>query len=182
MSVPRSKAYALLHDIEAQSLKHAHPLPCQGIAKSEWLGIGFRSSGSRYTVPLCEVNEILNTPAITRIPGAKSWVRGLVNSRGKLIPVFDLQGYFQDSLLPLGHHFRILVIHDDDNYSGLLIEKVLGLQRFSEGEWRPKTMDKSDRYEPYVRDFYVRKGEVWKVFSAISFIKNRKSADIALRG
>jgi twitching motility protein PilI len=41
-----------------------------------------------------EVREVLMVPpAITRVPGAKSWVRGLANVRGHLLPLVDLREF-----------------------------------------------------------------------------------------
>jgi twitching motility protein PilI len=56
--------------------------------------VGFRLGSERFVVPRDEVREVLMVPpAITRVPGAKSWVRGLANVRGHLLPLVDLREF-----------------------------------------------------------------------------------------
>ena len=64
------------------------------VSLEEWVGVGFRLGTERFLVPRGEVREVLMVPpAITRVPGAKSWVRGLANVRGHLLPVVDLKEF-----------------------------------------------------------------------------------------
>ncbi len=58
----------------------------------EWVGIGFRLGAERFIVGRDEVREVLMVPStVTRVPGAKTWIRGLANVRGHLLPVVDLR-------------------------------------------------------------------------------------------
>ena len=50
--------------------------------------------GETFLVAREETREVLGYPAaITRIPGAKSWVKGLANVRGQLLPMLDLRQF-----------------------------------------------------------------------------------------
>ena len=42
---------------------------------------------------------MLAVPPLTRVPGAKTWVKGIANVRGQLLPVLDLRQY-----LAVGRH------------------------------------------------------------------------------
>lgn len=48
-----------------------------------------RVGSQRFTVPVADVREIVVTPPITRIPGAPTAIRGVVNVRGGLVTVVN---------------------------------------------------------------------------------------------
>lgn len=67
------------------------------------------------------VREILPPPPATRLPGAPSWVRGLVNVRGKVITVVDLVGRLcgqparpDGPLMLIEHQERVIAVAVDD--------------------------------------------------------------------
>ena len=67
----------------------------EGAAGQEWIGVAFRMGGETFLVARDEAREVMGVPApITRVPGARSWIRGLANVRGQLLPVIDLKQYF----------------------------------------------------------------------------------------
>ena len=60
----------------------------------EWVGVALRMAGELYLVAREEAREVLGVPApLTRVPGAKSWMLGLANVRGQLLPIIDLRAY-----------------------------------------------------------------------------------------
>jgi len=54
----------------------------------------FRIGGEIYAVPVLETSEVLGYQESTPVPGAASWIHGLLNIRGKAIPVIDLATKF----------------------------------------------------------------------------------------
>jgi twitching motility protein PilI len=42
-----------------------------------------------------EVNEILTLPVLTPVPGTRSWLLGVANVRGNLVPVIDLRDFIE---------------------------------------------------------------------------------------
>jgi purine-binding chemotaxis protein CheW len=50
----------------------------------------FRACGEDFALPILRVREILEHRPITRVPGSVEWVAGVINLRGKVIPVVDL--------------------------------------------------------------------------------------------
>ncbi len=43
-----------------------------------------------YAISVLKVTEIIEAGALTRVPGAPSWIRGVTNLRGSVVPVVDL--------------------------------------------------------------------------------------------
>jgi len=54
----------------------------------------FRLSAEEYGLEILKVQEIIQMQAITRIPRLPEFVRGVINLRGKVIPVVDLRRKF----------------------------------------------------------------------------------------
>lgn len=50
----------------------------------------FHLAGDSYAVPVLKVTEIIECAALTKVPGAPSWIRGVLNLRGSVAPVIDL--------------------------------------------------------------------------------------------
>jgi hypothetical protein len=74
----------------------AAPCPAQIAQESqsarEWVGVALKMAGELFLVAREETREVLGVPApLTRVPGAKPWLRGLANVRGQLLPVLDLR-------------------------------------------------------------------------------------------
>jgi twitching motility protein PilI len=159
----------ILQDIEQRSRSNARGLPKQEEVLDEWSGIGFRIGNQHLVVPLGEVLEILTYPRLSKVPGAKSWVLGIANIRGNLLPVMDLSGFLGEQLTKLNKRSRVLVINNvvnnKDSYSGLLVDEVLGLRHFYEEEQTTQLPMSDMSVLPYVDRAYKKGDKHWIVFS-----------------
>ena len=69
--------------------------------------------GEIFALEAACVREILDLPSITEVPGSQPFVRGLINVRGKVVPVADLRIKFGMELTPPTIDTRIVVIEID---------------------------------------------------------------------
>jgi len=90
----RDRPFELLKALEKRSralVTSTTPEVSQG---NEWVGVAFRMGGETFLVAREETREVLGYPtAVTRVPGAKIWVKGLANVRGQLLPMVDLRQF-----------------------------------------------------------------------------------------
>lgn len=93
--------FQLLVDIDQRCRRLAAGLPAQQEAVQSWSGIGFRMGGRFFVAPMGEVGEVLHEPRYTQLPGVKTWVKGVANVRGRLLPIMDLCGFLGTELSPL---------------------------------------------------------------------------------
>jgi purine-binding chemotaxis protein CheW len=56
--------------------------------------LAFVMRDENYAIPISNVREVLTVPKITRIPRMPDFVRGVINLRGSVVPVLDLQMRF----------------------------------------------------------------------------------------
>ena len=154
----------LLQDIESRSRSNAIGLPQQEQAKDEWSGIGFRVGDYKLVAPLGQVVEILTMPELSRVPGAKSWVMGIANVRGNLLPIIDLHSFLHGVQTPIRKKSRVLVLNHEGVFSGLLVDEVMGMRRFLSEKRRVMPDDVDLALKPYIEHIYAY-DEQWLVFS-----------------
>lgn len=102
--------FQLLVDIDQRCRRLAAGLPAQQEAVQSWSGIGFRMGGRFFVAPMGEVGEVLHEPRYTQLPGVKTWVKGVANVRGRLLPIMDLCGFLGTELSSLRKQRRVLVV------------------------------------------------------------------------
>ena len=132
MDLRQLSALDILQHLEAASRERVMHMPAELVDRDLWAGVGFRLAGLPVVVSMSEVSEIFNLPrGLTRVPGARNWVKGLANVRGSLIPIIDLQAFLGGKPIVAGRRSRVLVINHAELSTGLLVGDVLGMKHFS---------------------------------------------------
>jgi purine-binding chemotaxis protein CheW len=72
----------------------------------------FSLKGERYALPVEEVREVLDLRKITRIPGAPSYMRGIINVRGAVVPVVDLRMKFDSGIMEADDDTQSIIVLD----------------------------------------------------------------------
>ncbi len=99
----------------------------QGVSKSEKY-LTFNLSGEQYGLEIIKVKEIIGLMDITRVPRIPDFVRGVINLRGKVIPVIDLRKKFSMESTEDTEQTCIIVVDImQDNLSlqmGIIVDSV----------------------------------------------------------
>ncbi len=77
-----------------------------------------------YGVDISRVQEIIRMTAITRLPRAPEFVEGVINLRGKVIPVVDLKKRFGLEEADRTKASRIVVVDVGDHTIGMVVDAV----------------------------------------------------------
>ena len=83
--------------------------------------VGFRIGNETYGVRIAAVREIVRVPEITSVPSAPDLIEGVINLRGKIIPVMDLRKRFGRGEIVADKKNRILVVELDGKLLGLIV-------------------------------------------------------------
>jgi purine-binding chemotaxis protein CheW len=86
--------------------------------------VGFRIGNETYGVRIGSVREIVRVPEITAVPNAPEAIEGVINLRGKIIPVMDLRKRFGSSDTPVDKKNRILVVELENKLLGLIVSSA----------------------------------------------------------
>ncbi|MCW2276693.1 chemotaxis protein CheW [Heliophilum fasciatum] len=89
----------------------------------------FGLGSEEYGVPITQVQEINRLTAPTKIPQAPSFVEGIINLRGKIIPVIDLKKRFQLPWADYSDSTRIIVINIAEHTVGIIVDAVTEVLR-----------------------------------------------------
>ncbi len=83
--------------------------------------VGFRVGKENFGVPIGIVHEIVRMMDITEIPDSPTYIEGVINLRGKIIPVVDLRKRFAEEIQP-NRRNRIVVAELDGHLVGLVVD------------------------------------------------------------
>jgi twitching motility protein PilI len=170
----RDRPFELLKELEKRSRAVTAGNVPEAKAGPEWVGVAFRMGGETFLVAREETREVLGYPAaVTRIPGAKSWVKGLANVRGQLLPMLDLRQFLGSGATTSGRNTRIVVVNHREIPAGLMVDEVLGFRRFAETEFNAEAPPTVIRCENFLAGAFRRGGEVWPVLSLKSLVESQ---------
>jgi purine-binding chemotaxis protein CheW len=77
-----------------------------------------------YALPIAQVQEINRVGEITKVPNAPPHVMGVINLRGKIVPVIELKKRLKIGDTAIGRDSRIVVIEAGTKVLGLMVDRV----------------------------------------------------------
>jgi purine-binding chemotaxis protein CheW len=86
--------------------------------------VSFSLAGEEFGVDILKVQEIIRMPAITRVPNAPPFVEGVINLRGKVMPVVALRKRFGLESQARGKNTRIVVVEIAGTVVGFEVDSV----------------------------------------------------------
>jgi len=178
--MPDMTPIALLRELESRVRSTAVGLPEQEEIAESWSGIGFRIGEHYFVSPMSEVTELLRVPAFTRLPNVKSWVLGVSNIRGRLIPIVDLNIFFSyESSEPIRSR-RILVIDQTEQSDGLVVDGVEGMQYFAADSFDDGIPDMPAEIKSFVLGHFVKDKRIWSRFSMKMLSDHEQFQEVAV--
>jgi twitching motility protein PilI len=171
----RDRPYELLLELDRRARAAAQGKPEAVASGAEWVGIAFRLGGEAFLLAREETREVMGYPAsVTRVPGAKSWIRGLSNVRGQLLPVIDVRAFLGSGGGSVTRATRVLVANHREIPAGLMVDEVMGFRRFYEGEFSADLPPTLLRCERFLAGAFKRGAEVWPVFSMRTLLESQQ--------
>jgi purine-binding chemotaxis protein CheW len=122
--------------LEASSATAVAPEPTQW---ETW--VTFAVGAERFGFRVDRVREIIRVETVTRVPHAPFPVRGIVNLRGRVVPVLDLRVRLGLPAAPLGRENRILVCEAHGRALGLLVDAAHQVARVDRLKVTPPPAD-----------------------------------------
>jgi purine-binding chemotaxis protein CheW len=86
--------------------------------------VTFRLDGETYGINVMQVQEVLRYSEIAPVPGAPSYVLGIINLRGNVVTVIDTRHRFNLSSGEITDNTRIVIIETDRHVIGILVDSV----------------------------------------------------------
>jgi purine-binding chemotaxis protein CheW len=86
--------------------------------------ITFHVGAERYALPIAVTYEILRVGPITRVPHAPRPIRGLMNVRGRLLPVVETRALLEMPPSTIDKDSRVVTVEARGRTLGLLVDRV----------------------------------------------------------
>jgi purine-binding chemotaxis protein CheW len=97
----------------------------------------FHLAREDYGIEIRHVTEIIGIQKITEVPDMPDYVRGVINLRGKVIPVMDVRTRFRMPPRDYDERTCIVVVNIDDHSVGLVVDKVNEVADIPEDQIEP---------------------------------------------
>lgn len=112
------------------------------------LYIEFILSDESYAFSIDSIQEIIRHQAMTDIPNVMQAIRGVINLRGSIIPIFSLRSLFNQPLVDETKQTRIIIVQVGSKTVGLVVDRVCQVVAFS--EIKPISEPFGDQGRPYL--------------------------------
>jgi purine-binding chemotaxis protein CheW len=109
------------------------PTPDQGAALSGKY-LTFFLGAEEYGIAILKVREIIGIVPVTPVPGTPAFMQGVINLRGKIIPVIDLRAKFGMPTQAASRETCIIVVRRLDIELGIVVDAVSEVRNVSASE------------------------------------------------
>ena len=169
-SISTTHPLQILTELETACKQHQARTTTQSPNTKLWNGLGFRIAKLALCINSKFIEEVLDSNFqnnLSGVPGAKTWLRGLISLRGQALPVIDLQQYLLNQKSVLSTSSRLIVIKYSNMKIGLIVDETCGLQRFeakdSLNSEKMKTLPLE--IKKYAAQVFQTSGQTWIEFS-----------------
>lgn len=111
----------------------------------------FKLGDEEYGVEITQVQEIIRMMETTRVPKAPNFIKGVINLRGKVIPVIELKKRFGLEECNVDDQTRIIVVEVQDYTVGMIVDCVSEVLRLSSKAIEPTPPVFSNLSDEYIR-------------------------------
>ncbi|OEF96588.1 chemotaxis protein CheW [Desulfuribacillus alkaliarsenatis] len=103
-----------------------------------------------YGIDIGYVTEIIGIQPITVVPDMPKYIRGIINIRGRIIPVMDMRLRFQRKWKPYTERTCVIIIDIDDITIGFIVDEVSEVMVIPEEDIMPPP-DLGEGSEKYIK-------------------------------
>ncbi len=97
----------------------------------------FQTGKEFFGISISYINEIIMMQPITAVPEVEDYIKGLINLRGKIIPVIDVRARFKMDPIEYNDRTCIIVINVKSIVIGLIVEKIAEVDTIREEDIVP---------------------------------------------
>jgi purine-binding chemotaxis protein CheW len=144
--------------------------------------VTFSLGGKDYGVDIMNVKEIAKADKFTYVPNASSFVRGVYNLRGDIIPIIDLRTFFH---LPISRNEggdgqeNMLILHIEDHVYGTIVDKIDKVVGINSEQIQPPHPIFGDINIKYIQGVVEKNGDLYIILDVVRIFSPNQSKDNA---
>ena len=122
--------------------------------------VTFRLDDETYGINVMQIQEVLRYTEIAPVPGAPSYVLGIINLRGNVVTVIDTRARFGLSESEVSDHTRIVVLEIDRQVIGILVDSVAEVVYLKQSEMEAAPNVGNDESARFIQGVCNKNGEL----------------------
>lgn len=141
--------------------------------------VSFTVGQELFAVDILSVQEINRMMALTKVPQSPEGVEGIINLRGRIIPVLDLRVQFGISSTENDENTRIVVVEVKGNTIGFIVDSVHEVLRIDRSIVEPAPQMGTSIDSSYVAGVAKLEGELLILLELENLLTNEALAKLA---
>jgi purine-binding chemotaxis protein CheW len=141
--------------------------------------LAFKIGEGSYAIAIRHIVEIVTIQKITEVPDVPSFVKGVINLRGQVIPVMDVRLRFGMDWRDYDDRTCVIVVQHSELQVGLVVDTVWEVSTIPEEQIAPPPRREDDPSEKYIAGL-GRMGDDLRIILDVARLLNSESSDAEL--
>jgi len=133
--------------------------------------VTFRVGNEDYGLHIMKVQEIIRVIEAVKVPKAPAYVEGVINLRGKIIPIIDLRKRMMKAITCYSDASRIIVVDTGGKLAGLVVDAVIDVMMLNSDDVEPCPSIDDSRRSDYIMGVGRQGDRLITVLSLESLLK-----------
>ncbi len=145
---------------------------------TQW--VTFMLDNEKYGINVMQVREVLRDIEIAPVPGAPSYVLGIINLRGNVVTVIDTRSRFGLPAVEINDESRIIIIETMDQIVGLLVDSIAEVADIPKSQIEITPNVGNDDSSKYIQGVHSREGELLILVAVEKVLSDEEWAEMEM--
>jgi len=141
--------------------------------------VTFKLEGEDYGINVMQVQEVLRVSEITPVPGAPSYILGIINLRGNVVTVLDTRMRFGLPMYETDDASRVVIVESNGNVLGILVDSVAEVVYLRSSEIESAPNVGNDESSKYIQGVYSNEGNLLILVDVNKLLSNDEWQEVA---
>ena len=141
--------------------------------------VTFKLGDETYGINVMQVQEVLRMTEIAPVPGAPSYVLGIVNLRGNVVTVIDTRNRFGLPPVEADDATRIVIIETEGHIIGVLVDSVAEVVNLQSSEIETPPNVGNNESARYIQGVYSRDGQILILVDVNKLLTTEEWGDVS---
>ncbi|HBA66037.1 MAG TPA: chemotaxis protein CheW [Methylococcaceae bacterium] len=140
--------------------------------------VTFRLGEEKYGINVMQVQEVLRVAEIAPVPGAPSYVLGIINLRGNVVTVIDTRNRFGLMSKETDDNSRIVIIETESHIIGILVDSVAEVVELRSSDIETAPNVGNEDTSRYIQGVTSRDNELLILVDLNKFLSDEEKAEL----
>ena len=122
--------------------------------------MAFSLDGENFAIEIRFVDEIIMMQSIAQLPEVPDYIRGVINLRGKIVPVVDMRVKFMKKQVPYTDRTCIVIVTNQGITVGLIVDGVNEVRTILDEDIAPPPDKRTGAFKRYLLGIAKAEGQI----------------------